>query len=95
MRIRSTKTVSAQNTFTDWVRIVGKFQLLISGLASSTVTFQGSPDEGTTVYDLQTWNTTSDNTLQIGEVANSNWVYRAGVKTGGYGSDTIILRLEA
>lgn len=95
MRIQQTKTITAQNTFTEWVRIVGTFQLLISGLASSTVTFQGSPDGGTTIYDIQSWNTTSDNTLHVGTVANSVWWYRVGIKTGGYGSDTVVLRLEA
>lgn len=97
MRTRVTKTVTGQNQFTDWCQLGGQFQLLISGLSSSTVTLQGSPDSGITVYDLATWNdATYDNTLHVSQVANSTWLYRVGVNTGDYGGgDTITLILEA
>lgn len=97
MRIKVSRTVTAQNQFTDWCQLDGVFQLLINGLSASTVTLQGSPDGGTTIYDLATWNNaTYDNTLHVSQVANSSWLYRVGVKTGGYGGgDTITLILEA
>jgi len=94
MKISVTAAISAQNTFTGWAELPPVFQLLISGLADSTVTFQGSPDGGSTVYDLDDWNASTDNGLHFGNVAKTTWVYRAGVKTGDYGTDTIILRLE-
>lgn len=92
---KQVKVVTAQNEFTTWCPLDGKFQLLISGLATSKVTFQGSPDGGSTIYDVKQWDTPlTDNTLHVAEVANTDWVYRIGVKTGDYGSDTITLRLE-
>lgn len=95
MRISQFKTITAQNTFTDWVQLDGIFQLHISGIVGSTVTFQGSPDAGVTVYDLDTYSGISTNTMHVGTLAQSTWVYRAGIKTGSYASDTVILRLEA
>jgi hypothetical protein len=86
--------VTAENEFTIWCPLDGIFQVLISGLVTSVVTFQGSPDGGTTIYDIKTWSALSDNALKVGQVANTDWVYRIGVKNGGYGSDTITLRLE-
>jgi hypothetical protein len=95
MRVNETKTITAQNIFTGWVQIDGVFQLHIAGVVGSTVTFQGSPDAGVTVYDLDTYSTSTANTMHVGTLAQSNWVYRAGVKTGEYASDTVILRMEA
>lgn len=92
---RQIKVITSQNTFTEWCPLDGKFQTLINGLTTSKVTFQGSPDGGTTIYDIKQWNTPSiDNTLHVADVANTDWIYRIGVKTGDYGSDTITLRLE-
>lgn len=96
MRVSVTQSITAQNTFTDWAQIDGVFQLLVYGLSDSTVTLQGSPDAGVTVYDIEEFsNASTDNTLHVGTMANSNWLYRAGVKTGDYGTDTITVRLEA
>ncbi len=95
MRISQFKTITAQNTFTGWVQLDGIFQLHITGVVGSIVTFQGSPDAGVTVYDLDTYSGLSSNTMHVGTLAQSNWVYRAGVKTGGYASDTVIVRMEA
>ena len=95
MRISQTKTITAQNKFTDWVQLDGIFQLHIAGLVGSTVTFQGSPNAGSTVYDLDTYTGTGANTMHVGTLAQSTWVYRVGVKTGDYATDTVIVRLEA
>lgn len=91
-----TAEITAENTFTAWTKLRNVFHLLISGLIDSTVTFQGSPDGGSTVYDIETFNVpATDNTVHVGTVANAGWVYRAGVKTGAYGTDTVVIRLEA
>jgi len=84
----TTKTLSAQNTFTDPIHIIGDFNLSISGTFSGTVTVQRSTD-GTTWRDVDTW------TIPVEEVGYDpikNY-YRAGFKTGQYtsGSATILL----
>jgi hypothetical protein len=84
----TTKTLSAQNTFTDPVFIIGDFNLSISGTFSGTVTVQRSTD-GTTWRDVDTW------TIPVEEVGYDPMknFYRAGFKTGQYtsGSATILL----
>ena len=52
MQINKKKTITAQNTFTAWVNLNGTFNVLISGLVGSIVTFQGSIDGGITPYDI-------------------------------------------
>ena len=95
------KTITAQNQFTSWTELNPEFILSISGLVNSTVTFQSAPDyasaiAGTGIVDVAQFNnTTYDNTLHRGSTVRSGRVYRAGVKTGDYGSDTIKVRLEA
>jgi len=88
-------TIEAQNTFTEWANIQGVFQVHISGLEDSIITFQGSPDAGDTIHDLETFSDAEVvNTIHVGTVAITNWVYRIGCKTGDYGTDTVSLRLE-
>ena len=91
MPVNQRKQITAQNQFTEWVQLDGKFQILINGLVNSTVTFQATEDE-ITAYDIESFTT---NGLNFGEVAPNTLKYRVGVKTGGYGSDTILIHLEA
>lgn len=94
-RETKTATITEQNTFTEWANVQGVFQIHISGLTDSTLTFQGSPDAGDTIYDLETFSDVDVvNTIHVGTVAITNWVYRIGCKTGDYGTDTVLLRLE-
>ena len=91
MPVNERKQITAQNTFTNLVQLDGKFQILISGLTNSTVTFQATVDE-LTVYDIETF---TSNGINVGEVATNTLKYRIGVKTGDYGSDTVLIHLEA
>jgi hypothetical protein len=94
-KVQEVVVITAQNVFTTWKQLDGKFNLFIQGLTNSTVVLQGSPDAGSKIYDLETFDdATNDNTMHVGEVANSDWMYRVGIKTGGYGSDTVTVRLE-
>jgi hypothetical protein len=95
METNKKKIITAQNTFTPWVSLNGTFNVLISGLVGSTVTFQGSIDGGITPYDIQSWSGVASNTKIRGSIGNSTDVYRIGVKTGNYASDTITVKLEA
>jgi len=91
MPINQKVSITAQNQFTEWVQLDGKFQILINGLTDSTVTFQATPD-GVRVYDIETF---TSNGIHVGEVATNTYKYRVGVKTGGYGSDTVLIHMEA
>ena len=44
MPVNERKSITAQNQFTNWVQLDGKFQILINGLTDSTVTFQATLD---------------------------------------------------
>lgn len=89
----TTKTLSAENTFTDAVLIIGDFNISIvastSPAFSGTVTAQRSTD-GTVWRDVDTWVSTSAEEVGYDPIKN---YYRAGIKTGDYsaGSVTILL----
>lgn len=85
-----TKDVSAENTFSDGLYVVGDFNLSISGTFVGTITVQRSFDQGSTWRDVDTF------TAPI-ETAGSDpepvVVYRAGIKTGEYTSGTASIRI--
>lgn len=88
----TTKTISAQNTFTDAVLIrAGYFSLSIQGLTDSTVTVQKSYDQDTITNweDVDTFTASSE---EVGFEPEAVY-YRAGIKTGDYGSDTVTIRI--
>lgn len=84
----TTKTLSAENTFTDAVHIIGDFNLSISGTFAGTITVQRSTD-GTTWRDVDTFTAPAE---EVGYDPMKNF-YRAGFKTAQYtsGSATILL----
>jgi len=85
-----TKDITAENTFSDGLYVVGDFNLSISGTFVATVTVQRSFDQGSTWRDVDTF------TAPI-ETAGSDpepvVVYRAGVKTGDFTSGTASIRI--
>jgi hypothetical protein len=84
----TTKIISAADSFTDAVHIIGDFNLSISGTFSATITVQRSTD-GTVWRDVDTFNAPSE---EVGYDPMKNY-YRAGIKTGAYtsGSATILI----
>ena len=87
MATLTTKTISAQNTFTDAVQTEGYFNLSISGTFSATVTVQRSWD-ASTWYDIDTFTAP---TQEVGFDPEYTY-YRAGVKTGEYTSGDVVIR---
>jgi hypothetical protein len=85
----TTKTISAQNTFTDTIHIVGDFNLSISGTFVGTVTVQRSTDE----VGWRDVNTFSAPFEGVGYDPVKNY-YRAGIKTGDYTSGSAALLLN-
>lgn len=86
----ATKTISAQNTFTDPVQLIGHFNVSISGTFSATVTAQRSKD-ATNWVDVDTWTAPSED---VGIEPEIMW-YRLGVKTGDYTSGSVVIRIGA
>lgn len=85
----TTTTISAQNTFTDPVLIIGDFNLSISGTFVATVTAQRSTD-GTVWRDVDTWTAPAED---VGYDPMKMY-YRAGVKTGDYTSGSVTIQLN-
>ena len=92
MTIRlQTRTITAENQFTDPAEVVGYFNLAISGTWAGTVTVQRSFDKGSTWYDVDTW---TANTQEYGFEPERGIQYRVGIKTGGYTSGTCVVRIS-
>jgi hypothetical protein len=84
-----TASITAQNTFTDKLQVVGHFNLSISGTWAATVTVQRSWN-GTDWFDVDTF---TANYEGVGFDAEEVF-YRAGVKTGDFTSGTVVIRLS-
>lgn len=97
-----TKTISAQNTFTNKIEVTGvstgrAFTIVITGLSgtSSTVTLQRSFDEGATWADVSAESWTADVTTSYTDgLDNQTAYYQLGVKTGDYSSGTIVASMQ-
>lgn len=85
--------ISAQNTFTPWVALLGDFNLSISGTWVGTVTIQRSFDGGTTALDVENYIANAED--RGSEPRGQGYVlYRAGFKTGAYTSGTANVRIN-
>lgn len=89
----TTKTISAANSFTDPVHIIGNFNLSIvastSPAFSGTVTVQRSSD-GTNWRDVDTWVSVSSE--EVGYDPMKNY-YRGGIKTGEYTAGSVTVSI--
>lgn len=88
-----TKAISAQNTFSDPIRVAGVegariFSIIIAGTFSATVTLQYSVAEPGNWVDIATTYTGVVSTSYDDGLDNQIIYYRIGVKTGGYVSGT-------
>jgi len=84
-----TKSITAQNTFSDGLSLRGDFSLSIGGTFSATVTVQRSFD-GSTWADVDTFTSQYEGNGYEGVGAQ----YRAGVKTGDFTSGTVEVTLR-
>lgn len=85
----TTAAITAQNTFSDPLRLTGAFNISISGTFAATVTVQRSFDNSTW-HDVNSFTAPFQGTAFEPEVV---W-YRAGVKTGGFTSGTANVRVS-
>ena len=84
-------TLTAQNTFTEWAQIKGEADLSISGVSDSTVTVQRTFDGGTTIKDIESF---AADTEKLITSSVSGVLYRVGIKTGDYGTDTVLVEIS-
>lgn len=95
-KVYVTKSITAENTFSDPAKIVGQASFVLSGTWAATVNLQRSRNAGSTYDDVTdetgnvlTW--TKNVTLVINEPTNNdNVIYRFGVKTGAFTSGTVV-----
>ena len=85
------RSITAENLYTDAVLLVGYFNLSISGTWAGTVTVQRSFDSGATWHDVDTW---IENTQEYGLEPEGGTQYRVGIKTDEYTSGTCVVRLS-
>jgi hypothetical protein len=90
-RAVQTRSITAENQFTDAAELTGYFNLSLSGTWEATVTLQRSFDSGSTWYDVDT---RTANTEEYGFEPEDGVQYRAGVKTGDFTSGTVVTRIS-
>lgn len=83
-------SITAQNTFTTPVYILGDFNFSLSGTWVATVFIQRSFD-GSTWLDVASYTANIEDT---GHEPETGVLYRAGVKTGGFTSGTVVARIS-
>jgi hypothetical protein len=86
-----TKSITAQNTFSDVLKVQGYFNVSITGIAGGTeVTIQRKTGvDGDTFTDVQAFTADTETYGYEPELTE----YRIGVKTGDFGSGTCKVRL--
>jgi len=83
-----TSSLSAEDTFTDPLNLVGYFNLSISGTFVATITVQRSFDK-INWFDVDTF----ISPIETYGFDPSQLYYRAGIKTGAYTSGTAVVSL--
>lgn len=88
--LNASATITAQDTFTAAVPIHPRQRVSVSlsGISDSTVTLQRKVD-GTNWRDVKNYTANAEETYVADEAGD----VRVGVKTGGYGTDTVVARL--
>lgn len=91
-RPRLSKSISAQNTFTDATYFDKKpFTVSVSGsFSGTTVTLQKSYDDGSTWHDVEAYTAASE---KIVDNVDGSTKWRLGVKTGGYSAGPVVCKL--
>lgn len=85
-----TKEITAENTFSDMINVMGNFDLSIAGTFDATVTVQRSFDAGVSWADVDTF-TAPIETAGFDPVSCN---YRAGVKSGDYVSGSVVVTIR-
>jgi hypothetical protein len=86
------KTISAENTFTEWKYFKGgsNVDISISDISDSTVTLQRKFTEYGDVLDVDTFSAATETYFYAASPA----YYRIGKKTGDHGSDDVKVKMS-
>ena len=84
-------SLTAENTFSAWAPLRGKGDISASGISDSTVTVQRSFDAGATIKDIESFTADFERTV---DTSTQGALYRIGIKTGNYGTDTVVVELS-
>jgi len=86
-----TRSISAENLYTDAVELRSFFNVSISGTWVATITCQRSFDFGSTWFDVKSW---TANVQEYGFEPETKVYYRMGIKTGAFTSGTAVIRIS-
>jgi len=89
--VEQKETITAQNTFTEWAQLKGVADLSISGLSDSVVTVQRTLDNGENIKDIENF---AADVEKIITSSIAGTLYRVGIKTGDYGTDTVVVEIS-
>lgn len=94
-----TKSISAENTFSDAIEVTGVgtsryFTIAVSGTFTATATLQISTDDGASWADTAYATAVADTRVYNDSLDNQITKYRIGVKTGAYTSGTVVVSLS-
>ena len=94
-------TISAQNTWTDWVDLRGgDFTVAVkptSLVGTVTVQAKRADDDDAAAFTVKTYADGAMDVGQIerGELGDGNWLVRAGIATGGFTSGSVIVEVSS
>lgn len=83
-------TITAQNTWSDPISIIGAFNISISGTFTATVSVQRRENSGASWRDVKTYTAAAE---EVGDDPMP-MQYRVGVATGAFTSGTITASLN-
>jgi hypothetical protein len=86
-------SLTAANTYTAPLRVLGEANIWISGTWAGTITLQATHDDGATWIDVPFANYTA-NTVDMVYEPEVGVAYRLGFKAGAYTSGTAVVRIS-
>ncbi len=84
-------SLTAANTYTAPLRVLGEANIWISGTWAGTITLQATYDDGATWIDVQAYTANAIDVLYEPEVGIA---YRLGFKAVAYTSGTAVVRIS-
>ena len=84
-------TLVAEDTWTDWMDVWGKFNVSISGISGDTVRVQRSKDGAVTKKIVKDYTADEE---ESGEEVERGWKYRIGIPTGEYSAGTVLAAIS-
>lgn len=91
--VSASKTITAENMFTDAIYLYGEFNIMVWGTFVATVVVQRYFEDIAAWLDVGSEGTYTTVAQEVGNEPEAKVLYRIGVKTGGYSSGTANVRI--